>query len=227
MTCVATEKEYAVLRHALVDEVAAVARQIHAGTGQPELSPAVLAAMERVPRHRFIPEDERRNAYADRPLSIGHGQTISQPYIVALMTDLLRVGKGDKVLEVGTGSGYQTAILAELGVQVYSIEIVEPLSTHTAALLQELGYDRVQVGVGDGYHGWPEQAPFDAIVVTASASHIPEPLVEQLKPGGRMVIPVGEAFSTQELMLLEKDSNGRAMTRTILPVRFVPLTGGH
>lgn len=222
-----TEKEFATLRHALVEEVASVARQIHAGTGQPELSPAVLAAMERVPRHRFIPEEERCYAYLDQPLSIGHGQTISQPYIVALMTELLHVGIGNKVLEVGTGSGYQAAILAELGVQVYSVEIVEPLSTHTSALLQELGYDRVQVRVGDGNHGWPEQAPFDAIIVAACASHIPEPLVEQLKPGGRMVIPVGEVFSTQELMLLEKDENSRTKTHAILPVRFVPLTGRH
>jgi len=227
MTHAATEKEFAASRHALVEEVAAVARQIHAGTGQPGLSPAVLAAMDQVPRHRFIPEDARGYAYLDQPLSIGHGQTISQPYIVALMTDLLGVGKGDKVLEVGTGSGYQAAILAVLGVQVYSIEIVETLATHTAALLQELGYDRVQVRVGDGHHGWPEQAPFDAIIVTACASHIPKPLVEQLKPGGRMVIPVGEVFSTQELMLLEKDNDGCSKTRTVLPVRFVPLTGGQ
>jgi len=181
--------------------------------------------MGEVPRHELVPADVRSMAYGDTPLPIGHGQTISQPYIVALMTSLVRPAKEHVVLEIGTGSGYQAAVLSRLAARVYSIEIVEPLAREAAARLKALGYANVTVRAGDGYKGWPEQAPFDAIVVTAAAPHIPQPLVEQLKPGGRMVIPVGSAPSSQDLMVVEKDHDGRARTRRALPVRFVPLTG--
>ncbi|MFW6049655.1 MAG: protein-L-isoaspartate(D-aspartate) O-methyltransferase [Myxococcota bacterium] len=182
----------------------------------------VLRAMATVPRHRFVPEGERGAAYEDRPLSIGHDQTISQPYIVALMTQLAQVGEGDDVLEIGTGSGYQAAVLAELGAEVYSIEIVEPLGRQARKRLARLGYDGVHVRVGDGYAGWPEEAPFDAIVVTAAPPAIPDPLREQLAEGGRMVVPVGEAW--QELRVLEK-KGGELSERRTIPVRFVPMTG--
>lgn len=188
--------------------------------------PAVLAAMRRVPRHRFVPTDLIRHAYADRPLPIGHGQTISQPYIVALMTQLLQLEGGEKVLEIGTGSGYQAAVLAEITDRVYTIEIVEPLARSAARRLRGLGYAQVQARHGDGYWGWPEEAPFDAIVVTAASSHIPPPLLEQLRPGGRMAIPVGAPFQTQALMLVEKQEDGSLVQRSLGPVRFVPLTRG-
>jgi protein-L-isoaspartate(D-aspartate) O-methyltransferase len=185
---------------------------------------AVLAAMHRVARHEFVPECWIDAAYEDHPLPIGHGQTISQPYIVALMTELLQPTGGAKVLEVGTGSGYQAAILAEVGAEVYSIEILEPLAKESAERLQRLGYGRVCVKQGDGYLGWPEHAPFEAIIVTAGADHIPLPLVEQLKAGGRMVIPVGEAHGEQMLMLVEKGLDGKVTTHNVVPVLFVPLT---
>ena len=187
----------------------------------------MLAALGRTERHRFVPPGLRDEAYENRPLPIGHGQTISQPYIVALMTDLLEVGAGDRVLEVGTGSGYQAAVLAELGVAVYSIEIVAPLAAEVSERLARLGYDGVGTRHADGYHGWPEAAPFDGIVVTAAASHVPPPLVAQLRPGGRMVVPVGSRFFTQHLMLVEKGEGDEVRVRQLLPVRFVPLTGGH
>jgi protein-L-isoaspartate(D-aspartate) O-methyltransferase len=219
----AAAREDAAARAALVDEVVAT----QARHGDRPLDPAVLAALGRTPRHRFVPPDQVAAAYANRPLPIGHGQTISQPYIVALMTDLLDVGPGARVLEVGTGSGYQAAVLAELGVTVFTLEIVEPLAREATARLAALGYDRVSVRHGDGYYGWPEQAPFDAVIVTAAASHIPPPLVDQLRPGGRMVIPVGSRFFTQHLMLVDKQLDGTPTVRQLLPVRFVPLTGGH
>jgi protein-L-isoaspartate(D-aspartate) O-methyltransferase len=184
----------------------------------------VLAAMRKVPRHEFVPERWVEEAYEDHPLPIGYEQTISQPYIVALMTELVQPTQGAKVLEVGTGSGYQAAILAETGAEVYSIEILEPLAKESAARLQRLGYDKVHVKQGDGYLGWPDQAPFDAIIVTAGAGHIPPPLVKQLKPGGRMVIPVGEAHAEQSLLLVQKGLDGNVTTRKIAPVLFVPLT---
>jgi protein-L-isoaspartate(D-aspartate) O-methyltransferase len=187
----------------------------------------VLEAMRRVKRHEFVPAALARQAYDDRPLPIGHGQTISQPYIVASMTELLRLKKEDKVLEIGTGSGYQAAVLAEIVEEVYSIEIVRELGESGAELLKRLGYDGVEVRIGDGYHGWREHAPFDAIIVTAAASHIPPPLVEQLKPGGRMVIPVGPPFQVQQLMLLEKEEDGTVRQRSLMPVQFVPLTRGE
>jgi len=185
---------------------------------------AVLAAMASVPRHEFVPEGRRRRAYADSPLPIGYGQTISQPYIVAEMTRLLQLNRDSKVLEVGTGSGYQAAVLAHFTPHVYTIEIIEPLARAAEARLQRLGYTGVQVRHGDGYYGWPAQAPFDAIVVTAAAGEIPPPLVRQLKTGGRMVIPVGSVFGTQSLMLVQKDEQGQVRTTSLMAVRFVPLT---
>jgi protein-L-isoaspartate(D-aspartate) O-methyltransferase len=188
---------------------------------------ATLRAMLSVPRHEFVPANLRTNAYVDFPLPIGHGQTISQPYIVAFMTEQLGLTPRSRVLEVGTGSGYQAAVLAEIAAEVYTIEIVAPLAEEAAARLARLGYGRVHVRTGDGYNGWPEAAPFDAIIVTAAAGFVPPPLVEQLRPGGRMVIPVGEVRAVQQLMLVEKAADGRTTTRTLIPVRFVPLTGRH
>ena len=219
----AGDADYAGLRADLVDEV-----RIYASyAGEEPFSDAVLAAIGRVERHKFVPPGEVRYAYENRPLPIGHGQTISQPYIVALMTDLIEPDDGDVVLEVGTGSGYQAAILSGLVEHVYSIEIIEALATEAGARLQRLGYDNVTTRLGDGYYGWKEHAPFDSIIVTAAASHVPPPLIEQLKPGGRMVIPVGGRFMTQLLLLLEKGDGGEVVTRQIAAVRFVPLTGEH
>ena len=183
----------------------------------------VLAAMAKVPREEFVPPDERALSYSDGPLPIGYDQTISQPYIVALMTEQLRPQPHGRVLEIGTGSGYQTAVLAELVAEVYSIEIVAPLARTAEATLQRLGYKNVYVKVGDGYNGWPEHAPFDAIVVTCAPEHVPQPLTDQLKEGGRMIIPVGARLA-QELYLFEK-RNGQLRERAILPVRFVPMAG--
>jgi protein-L-isoaspartate(D-aspartate) O-methyltransferase len=172
-----------------------------------------------------VPEGVRPQAYADRPLPIGYGQTISQPFIVALMTDLLRVGPNDVVLEIGTGSGYQAAVLARLAREVHTIEIIPPLAEAAAQRLQRLGYANVATRLGDGYYGWREAAPFDANIVTAAASQIPPPLIQQLKPGGRMVIPVGAPFALQHLVLVDLDGDGKVRTRQLLPVKFVPLTG--
>ena len=191
------------------------------------ISDAVMASMNTVKRHELVPRSERRFAYENRPLPIGYGQTISQPYIVALMTELVEPAADDLVLEVGTGSGYQAAILAELVDHVYSIEIIEALADRARHDLERLGYENVTTKLGDGYYGWQEHAPFDAIVVTAAASHVPPPLIEQLKPGGRMVIPVGGRFMTQTLLLLEKTHEGQVITRQFGAVRFVPLTGAH
>ena len=187
----------------------------------------VLEAMSRVARHEFVPAGLVDKAYRNRPLPIGHGQTISQPYIVAIMTDLLQLEAGQSVLEIGTGSGYQAAILAAMETRVWSIEIVEPLGRQARSRLQRLGYDSVELRIGDGYYGWPEEAPFDAIIVTAAANHIPPQLIKQLKIGGRMIIPVGSRFSTQELILITRVNQDEVVTRQVLPVRFVPLTGGH
>jgi protein-L-isoaspartate(D-aspartate) O-methyltransferase len=189
--------------------------------------PRVLAAMRDVPRHLFVPPDARTNAYNDTPLPIGHQQTISQPYIVALMTELVRTGASDRALEIGTGSGYQAAVLSRLVATVYTIEIVEPLAREAERRLKDLDYANVVVRYGDGYAGWPEHAPFDIIVVTAAPDHVPQPLVEQLKPGGRMVIPVGSIYEGQDLRLIEKDASGQIRTRTVTPVRFVPLRRGQ
>jgi protein-L-isoaspartate(D-aspartate) O-methyltransferase len=184
----------------------------------------VLEAMRRVPRHEFVPTSYQRQAYEDYPLPIGHGQTISQPYIVAFMTELLDLKPGEKVLEIGTGSGYQAAVLAEITTNVFTIEIVEELGRRAEADLTRLGYKHVKVKTGDGYQGWPEHAPFDAIIVTCSPDHVPKPLIEQLKDGGRMVIPVGDVRTGQDLYLLEKQGND-LRRRAVLPVRFVPMTG--
>jgi protein-L-isoaspartate(D-aspartate) O-methyltransferase len=212
----------AVERQAMLEDIKLLARTLGGSTDA-----RVLAAMGRVPRHEFVPWTQRPFAYDNRPLPIGHGQTISQPYIVAAMTALLNVGAGDTVLEIGTGSGYQAAVLAELGATVATVEIVEPLAIEATERLRRLGYAAVTTRVGDGYEGWPERAPFAAIMVTAAASHVPPPLVRQLKPGGRMVIPVGATFQVQLLLLVEKQQDGTVTTRQIMPVRFVPLTGGH
>jgi protein-L-isoaspartate(D-aspartate) O-methyltransferase len=182
----------------------------------------VLAAMTRVERHRFVPEPFRREAYLDQPLPIGAGQTISQPYIVALMTELLELTGKKKILEVGTGSGYQAAVLAEMGAEVYTIEIIPSLAASAATALRENGYKNVRVRTGDGYRGWPEAAPFDGIIVTAAPDHVPEPLLQQLKEGGRLVIPVGTGF--QKLKKIRKQA-GKIEMVDVLPVRFVPLTG--
>ena len=182
-----------------------------------------LAAMRKVPRHRFVPDSLARSAYADSPLPIGHGQTISQPLIVAFMTEKAQITRDSKVLEIGTGSGYQAAVAAELSDHVYTIEIVPALAERAAAALKASGYERVHVRAGDGYHGWPEHAPFDVIIVTAAASTIPPPLIAQLKEGGRMVIPVGPQFGAQNLVLVTKQ-DGKIRTRTLMPVRFVPFT---
>lgn len=193
---------------------------------EPVRDPAVLQAMRTVPRHQFVPAGQRDKAYRDSPLPIGHGQTISQPYVVAYMTEALRVDKESTVLEVGTGSGYQAAVLAAIVKKVCTIEIIEPLAKEGQQHLRDAGCDNVDVRTGDGYYGWKEQAPFDAIVVTAAAAHIPPPLLEQLKPGGRMVIPVGPPLQTQSLMLVEKREDGSVVQRNVMAVRFVPLTRG-
>lgn len=214
-------------RKQMLDEIARTTRETRYETGRAALSERVMTALERVPRHRLVPPGEEPHAYRNRPLAIGHGQTISQPFIVALMTDLLDVKAGDKVLEIGTGSGYQAAVLAELGAQVYTIEIIEPLAKEAAKRLAELGYRNITTRIGDGYRGWPEQAPFDSIMVTAAAAEVPPALAEQLKIGGKMVIPVGASLGVQTLYLLEKQPDGKTTRRQILSVRFVPMTGGQ
>ena len=219
--------DFAEARARMVATIAALAARDDEETGRGRLATRVMAAMGRTLRHEFVPERRRDDAYRNSPLPIGHGQTISQPYIVALMTDLLDSGPGDTVLEVGTGSGYQAAVLAELVGRVFTIEIIPPLGRTATDRLKRLGYDNVETRIGDGYYGWEEHAPFDAIVVTAAASHIPPPLVRQLKPGGRMIIPVGERFHVQYLTLVTKDADGHVAVRELLPVAFVPLTGDH
>ncbi|MCB1876431.1 MAG: protein-L-isoaspartate(D-aspartate) O-methyltransferase [Chromatiales bacterium] len=210
---------------ALIDEIQQDYRRTAQALGREQMSEGVLRAILAVPRHEFVPPDLRQSAYENRPLPIGLGQTISQPYIVAIMTELLELKPTDRVLELGTGSGYQAAILSSLVEKVFSIEIVEPLGEEAGERLRRLGFDNVQVRIGDGYLGWPEAAPFDAIIVTAAGDHIPPPLVQQLKPGGRMIIPVGGRFFAQDLVLVEKEADGSLNTRNILPVAFVPLTG--
>jgi protein-L-isoaspartate(D-aspartate) O-methyltransferase len=185
----------------------------------------VLDAMLCVPRHLFVPEAYRTQAYEDYPLSIGHSQTISQPYIVAYMTEMLQLAGDEKVLEIGTGSGYQAAVLAECAKSVYTIEIVQPLCDRASKLIENLGYENCTVRCGDGYDGWPEQAPFDAIMVTAAPKEIPQVLIDQLAPNGRMIIPVGAYY--QHLKLITKDAQGRVAKETMIPVRFVPMTGGQ
>lgn len=219
--------EYKTRRSALVDLIEREVQMTRMYLDEEKVDSRVMAAIDKVPRHEFVPPDEISFAYENRPLPIGHGQTISQPYIVAVMTDLLKPRPEHRVLEVGTGSAYQAAVLAELVKEVYSMEIIEELGREGEQRLARLGYANVFTRVGDGYHGWAEAAPFDGIIVTAAASHVPPPLIRQLKPGGRMIIPVGSRFMIQQLLLLEKDQNDRVTTKQLLPVRFVPLTGQH
>jgi len=221
------ENDFARQRHALVNAIKADIVRTRGYLDSESLAQPVIEALLKVPRHEFVPDAERPFAYDNRPLPIGYGQTISQPLIVAIMTDLLKLKKTDRVLEVGTGSGYQAAMLAELADNVYTIEIIEPLAKQASANLKRSGYDAVHTRTGDGYYGWEDATPFDAIVVTAVASHIPPPLIKQLKPGGRMIIPVGAPFMMQYLVLVTKDADGKIGTRQILPVNFVPLTGKH
>ncbi|WP_200329535.1 protein-L-isoaspartate(D-aspartate) O-methyltransferase [Thiocystis violacea] len=211
-------------RHLLAQiqaEVGATAREL----GFSALSPAVERAMLEVPRHRFVPDRQRDLAYLNAPLPIGGGQTISQPYIVAIMSQLLEVGPGDRVFELGTGSGYQAAVLAALGVEVYTVEIVPELAERAARTLADLGYPQVHVRAGDGWLGWPEAAPFAGIIVTAAAPHIPPHLIDQLTTGGHLVIPVGAPDSVQQLARFTKNGDGSLSQENLLPVRFVPVTG--
>ena len=215
-------RAFAKVRAQMIREIEGDVRETQRWIGKTDLNPMVMKVMGKVPRHQFVPSSLQSSAYQNRPLPIGYGQTISQPYIVALMTDLLGVGPGAKVLEVGTGSGYQAAVLSELVQEVYTIEIIPQLGESAKVRLKKLGYQNVQTKVGDGYYGWKEHAPFDGIVVTAASNHIPPSLLQQLKPGGKMVIPIGSPFATQQLLLVEKDEKGVLKNRQILPVRFVP-----
>jgi len=218
------QDDFDAARKRLLAEIEQDFRDTAGSTGRRRIDPRVLAAIGKVPRHRFVPAHLADRAYDNRPLPIGHDQTISQPFIVALMTDLAEPKPTDRVLEIGTGSGYQAAVLAELVARVYTIEIVRPLGERAAELLAALGYRNIETRIGDGYLGWPEAAPFDAIVVTAAPDHMPQPLIDQLAPGGRLIAPVGGRFGVQTLQVLRKDADGRAVTRSVLAVRFVPLT---
>lgn len=220
----AEAEDYASARKKMVAEIESDVVQTGSYLGKLRLDGAVLNALSKVPRHEFVPQDQRAYAYENRPLAIGYGQTISQPYIVAVMTDLLQLKPSDRVLEIGTGSGYQAAILSELVAEVYSMEIIGALSTQAAERFQRLGYANIKSRHGDGYYGWEAFAPYDAVIVTAAADHVPPPLLQQLKPGGKMVIPVGGKFTIQQLVIIEKSEQGQATTRQILPVQFVPLT---
>jgi protein-L-isoaspartate(D-aspartate) O-methyltransferase len=224
VTTLATETQIPPERQAMLQAVRQSVADSAAYTGIPALSDEVLGALGAVPREAFVPLSQRPRAYLNIPLPIGEGQTISQPLIVALMTEMLDPEPSDVMLEVGTGSGYQAAVLSKLVKHVYSVEIVPELADSAAKALRGLHYDNVTVRAGDGYAGWPEHAPFDGIIVTAAAPHIPPPLLKQLKPGGRLVIPVGEHQGEQELMLIEVDSAGNISKQSMLPVRFVPLT---
>lgn len=215
--------DFAAGRDRLIEEIDEEARLTASWTGRVRFADRVMAAMARVPRHEFVLEGDEPFAYINRPRGIGFGQTISQPYIVALMTDMLDLQPADRVLEIGAGSGYQAAVMAGLSGHVYSVEVVAALAEAAAARLDRLGYDNVSVRTGDGYAGWPEEAPFDAIMVTAAPESIPEALVEQLKPGGRMAVPVGRPHETQLLMLVRKDADGHPTRQSLLPVAFVPM----
>jgi len=214
-------------REAMVREIERDVRATSDYLGKEQLAGKVVQALANVPRHEFVPPELRWAAYANKPLPIGHDQTISQPYIVAIMTDLLALPQDCRVLEVGTGSGYQAAVLAELCANVFSIEIVELLGIQARKVLRRLGYDNVAVRIGDGFAGWPEHSPYDGVIVTAVADAPPPPLIEQLKPGGRMIIPLRTGPGVQELVLIEKSLGGKLSRRAMLPVRFVPLTGDH
>lgn len=211
----------------MIAQIEAEARSTADYTGRSRFDSRVLAAIKRVPRHEFVPASEKDMAYLNIALPIGHGQTISQPYIVALMTDLLALGPDAVVLEIGTGSGYQAAVLAQMVRQVYSVEIIPAIAAKAKARFTRLGITNIEVRVGDGYYGWPEHAPFDGIVVTAAAPQIPPLLVEQLKPGGRLVIPLGRPLDRQDLTVAEKSEDNQLSLRSVLPVAFVPFQQGH
>ena len=211
----------------MVAEIDAMYAETRAATGLPAISPRVRAAMLKVERHRFVPAAQLGLAYRNHPLPIGQGQTISQPYIVALSADLVAPQPQHVVLEIGTGSGYQAAVLAETVRKVFTIEIIDSLGREAAERLKTLGYSNIEVKIGDGYKGWPEKGPFDGIVVTAAAPYIPRELIEQLTPGGRMVIPVGASWEVQELLLVSKNPDGSIRRKSVLPVRFVPLVPGR
>ena len=222
-----SEPDFERLRKELIREIKQDVRETAASIGRDHFQEKVFQALSSVFRHEFVPSSLRDQAYQNRPLPIGYGQTISQPYIVALMTDLLDLQPEETVLEVGTGSGYQAAVLAELVRKVVTIEIIPELAEQAAERFQRLGIENIRAVQGDGYYGFPEEAPFDAIMVTAAGDHIPPPLIKQLKPGGRMVLPVGGPFMVQQMTLVSKQDDGEVRTRHLLPVRFVPLTGGH
>ena len=211
----------------MLEAIAIDARETGKRTGRPVFGDAVMEAMRAVPRAAFVPEAEKPFAYENRPLPIGHGQTISQPFVVALMTELLDVEPGARILEVGTGCGYQTAVLCALGATVFSVEVVEPLAAAAAARLAAMDYTQADARAGDGHAGWPEEAPFDGIIVTAAAASVPPALVAQLRPGGCLVIPVGRAAETQQLQRIEKRADGPSEAKSLLPVAFVPLTRGR
>jgi len=210
----------------MLDDIEDEVRYTRSLIGKDALDARVMEAMRKVPRDKFVPPDMKSAAFENGPLPIGCGQTISQPYIVALMTDMVAPEAEHRILEIGTGSGYQTAILSQLCHKVYSVEVVEKLGAAAAELFKKLGYHNIETRIGDGYQGWPEHAPYDGIIVTAAATHIPAALVEQLKPGGRMAIPVGLPYSHQELMLVRKDQQGKTLTESVLGVAFVPLVDG-
>ncbi|MEK6594275.1 MAG: protein-L-isoaspartate(D-aspartate) O-methyltransferase [Pseudomonadota bacterium] len=210
----------------MVEEIARMARDARSETGRAVLGERTMAAMAKVPRHLFVASGQADSAYHNRPLAIGLGQTISQPFIVALMTDLMEIKPADRVLEIGTGSGYQAAVLAELAGTVYTIEIIEPLGREAAGRFKALGYRNIISRIGDGHRGWAEHAPFDAIMVTAATGDVPPALIEQLKPGGRLVIPIGSQPGVQTLYLIRKEADGKVTRQAVLAVRFVPLTGG-
>ncbi len=221
------ENQYDRARKSLVEIIEKEVEETRGYLGKEKLSKTTIHAMESVKRHEFIPLINRIRAYENRPLPIGYGQTISQPYIVAIMTDLLDLKHSDRVLEIGTGSGYQAAVLAEIVNKVYTIEVISELGLAAAKRLERLGYKNIKTEIGDGYYGNEANAPYDAIIVTAAAGHIPPPLLKQLKPGGKMIIPVKSFYYVQHLILVSKNEQGAITTRQILPVRFVPLTGDH
>ncbi len=221
------ENYYEKARKEMVDVIQREVESTRGYLGKDRLGQSVIDAMGEVKRHKFVPLISRLSAYENRPLPIGYAQTISQPYIVAIMTDLLDLKPSDKVLEIGTGSGYQAAVLAEIVKEVYTIEVIRELGISAARRLKELGYKNIKTRIGDGYYGWKDHAPYDAIIVTAAAGNIPPPLFKQLKPSGKMIIPVKSFSQVQHLVLITKEVSGAMTTRQILPVRFVPLTGKH
>ncbi len=222
-----SEADFAALRQYMVAEIEADARLTSSVTGKETLDARVMEVMGKVPRHAFVPEKLEPLAYLNQPLPIGHGQTVSQPYIVALMTDLARIGPDDKVLEIGIGGGYHAAVLAELAHTVYIVELIEPVAETAMERLVRLDYDNIETRVGDGYFGWQARGPFDAVIMRQAVDHIPPPLINQLKPGGRLVIPVGPPLAVQQLTLVEKLADGRVKKTRILPVRFTTLPGGQ